>query len=69
MFRLRLICYCLVLIYALGAWEASVCAEPLQFHVVSANEWLYPDTPIPASPVRSINLHAPRGGRAAFQVL
>ena len=44
-------------------------AQSIQYHVVSANEWLYPDTPIPASPVQKMSLHAARGGRAGFQVL
>ena len=26
-----------------------VMAQSLQYHLVSANDWLYPDTPIPAS--------------------
>ena len=41
----------------------------MEIHVVSANEWLYPDTQIPPTPVKEMTLHAPRGGRAAFQVL
>ncbi|OHB80580.1 MAG: hypothetical protein A2W31_15600 [Planctomycetes bacterium RBG_16_64_10] len=41
----------------------------MQSHVVSANEWLYPDSPIPASPARAIDLNTARGGRAGFQVL
>ena len=44
-------------------------AQSLQYHLVSANEWLYPDTPIPASPVQAMELHSARGGRAGFQVL
>lgn len=44
-------------------------AQPIEFHVVSANEWLYPDTPIPASPVHKMDLHVPRGGRTGFQIL
>jgi len=44
-------------------------AQSIQYHVVSANEWLYPDTPIPVSPVHAMNLHVARGGRAGFQVL
>jgi hypothetical protein len=44
-------------------------AQSIQHHVVSANEWLYPDTPIPALPVHAMSLHAARGGRAGFQVL
>ncbi len=47
----------------------AVLAQDLQYHVVTANEWLYPDTPIPDSPVRQIELDAPRGGRAGFQLL
>ncbi len=41
----------------------------MQYHVVSANEWLYPDTAMPVEPVHSIELHAGRGARAAFQLL
>jgi hypothetical protein len=44
-------------------------AQSIQYHVVSANEWLYPDTPIPASPAHSRDLLAARGGRTGFQVL
>jgi len=44
-------------------------AQTLQYHVVTANEWLYPDTEIPAVPTKAIDLHAARGGRAGFQVL
>ncbi len=44
-------------------------AQSIQYHVVSMNEWLYPDTPIPASPVQAMELHAARGGRTGFQVL
>ncbi len=47
----------------------GAAAETIQYHVLSANEWLYPDTPIPASPVRAIDLHSARGGRVGFQVL
>ncbi len=48
---------------------AVAAAGPIQYHVVSANEWLYPDTEIPASPAHSIDLHSARGARAGFQVL
>lgn len=44
-------------------------AQPFEFHAVSANEWLYPDSPVPASPNHAVELLAPRGGRAGFQVL
>ena len=44
-------------------------AQPFQYHVVSANEWLYPDTPIPSNPVHEMELRSARGGRAGFQVL
>jgi len=57
--------FCIGLICSLGVGFA----QSIQYHVVSANEWLYPDTPIPASPLHAMTLHAPRGGRAGFQVL
>jgi len=44
-------------------------AQSFQYHVVTANEWLYPDSVIPASPTHSMELHAARGGRAGIQVL
>ena len=44
-------------------------AQDLQCHVVSANEWLYPDTPIPGVPDRKVELDVARGGRTGFQVL
>jgi hypothetical protein len=44
-------------------------SQTIQYYVVSANEWLYPDTPIPASPVQSAEILAARGGRTGFQVL
>ena len=47
----------------------AVPAQSLQYHLVSANEWLYPDTPIPASPTHAMEIESARGGRAAFQVL
>ncbi len=47
----------------------AVFAEGLQYHLVSANEWLYPDTLIPASPVHEMELDSARGGRTGFQVL
>jgi hypothetical protein len=53
-------------------WLGSLDAaqdRSIRAHVVSANEWLYPDTPMPSPPVRTVELHAARGGRAAFQVL
>jgi len=55
------------MLYLRGA--GALLAAPLQYHVVTANEWLYPDTPIPASPARAIDLHSARGGRVGFQVL
>ncbi len=39
------------------------------YHVASANEWLYPDTPMPDDPVQNVQLHPARGARAAFQLL
>ena len=57
--------FCIALYCSLGVGFA----QSIQHHVVSANEWLYPDTPIPASPVHSMSLHAARGGRAGFQLL
>jgi len=56
---------CLVLVCS----TSTVPARSLKYHVVSANEWLYPDTQIPASPIHTADLHAPRGGRTGFQVL
>jgi hypothetical protein len=48
----------------------SLCyTQSIQYHVVSANEWLYPDTEIPSAPVHSMELHAARGGRAGLQIL
>ena len=41
----------------------------MQMHVVSANEWLYPDTAIPSSPKQRIDLLVARGARCAAQVL
>ena len=60
---------CLIISISWLGSSGAVWAEPPQAHVVSANEWLYPDTPMPDSPVRSVELHAARGGRTAFQVL
>jgi hypothetical protein len=60
---------CAILSFSWFGSPGAVWAEPLQAHVVSANEWLYPDTPMPDSPVRAVELHAARGGRTAFQVL
>jgi hypothetical protein len=57
--------FCAVTLFA----SALGLAQSVQYHVVSANEWLYPDTPIPSTPIHSIELHAARGGRAGFQVL
>ncbi|NWG14145.1 MAG: DUF4091 domain-containing protein [Acidobacteria bacterium] len=65
----RLFSGCLLLAAALFCISICGFAQSIQLHVVSANEWLYPDTPIPASPVRSADLHAARGGRTGFQVL
>jgi hypothetical protein len=59
----------LVLCTVVGVQVTVTLAGPIEYHVVSANEWLYPDTPIPASPVRAVDLHSARGGRAAFQVM
>lgn len=56
-------------------WIALLCthsegmAQSVQYHIVSANEWLYPDSEIPATPVHAMDLHAARGGRVGFQVL
>jgi hypothetical protein len=47
----------------------AALAQPLQYHVVSANEWLYPDTPIPSEPVHKMELRSARGARAGFQIL
>ncbi|RPJ57862.1 MAG: DUF4091 domain-containing protein [Acidobacteria bacterium] len=47
----------------------AACAAALEYHVISANDWLYPDTKIPASPVKTVDLHSARGGRAGFQLL
>lgn len=41
----------------------------MQMHIISANEWLYPDTPMPSNPTQRINLHVARGARCAAQVL
>ena len=41
----------------------------MQHHIVSANEWVYPDTEIPAQPAARADLHVARGARAAFQLL
>ncbi len=69
MIRRRLLSRYPLLVVALFCLSVSGSAQTIQFHVVSANEWLYPDSPIPASPVRSADLHAARGSRAGFQVL
>jgi hypothetical protein len=60
-----LACLCSMSLSLTGA----VPAQSLQYHLVSANEWLYPDTPIPASPTHAMEIQSARGGRAAFQVL
>lgn len=60
---------CAVLTSALFCLSVAGFSQSVQYHAVSANEWLYPDTPIPASAVRSVGLHAARGGRTGFQVL
>lgn len=44
-------------------------AQGFQYHVVDANEWLYPDSEIPNAPNRMIELDVARGGRTGFQVL
>ncbi len=49
---------------AIGATGSDV-----QFHVIGANEWLYPDSVIPETPQHGITLHAARGGRTGLQVL
>jgi hypothetical protein len=41
----------------------------MQYHVVSANEWLYPDIQIPSEPTHNADLHVARGGRTALQIL
>jgi hypothetical protein len=58
-----------ILFTVLSLLHAGGLAQSIQYHVVSMNEWLYPDTPIPASPVQAMELHAARGGRTGFQVL
>jgi len=59
----------IILTLAAALLGSAVLAQSIQYHVLSANEWLYPDTPMPPSPVRNAQLDAPRGGRAGFQVL
>lgn len=44
-------------------------AQSIQYHAVSADEWLYPDSAIPAPPIHTADLHVARGGRAGFQIL
>jgi hypothetical protein len=58
-----------ILFFALLGSSGLCFAQSIQYHVVSANEWLYPDTDIPSSPVHSMELHTARGGRAGLQVL
>ncbi len=41
----------------------------MRYHVVTMNEWLYPDSTVPASPVRKVSVAAARGTRAASQIL
>jgi hypothetical protein len=60
---------CAVFCVAQLSLPAVSFGQSIQHHVVSTNEWLYPDTQIPSPPVHSIDLHAPRGGRTGFQVL
>lgn len=59
----------LTLFLVLALCAVGGAAQSFQYHVVGMNEWLYPDTPIPASPVHAIDLHAARGGRTGLQVL
>ncbi|RPI27583.1 MAG: DUF4091 domain-containing protein [Acidobacteria bacterium] len=59
----------LYVILAITLSFTALSAQPLQYHVVSANDWLYPDTQVPASPLHTIDLHSARGARTAFQVL
>lgn len=49
--------------------SGQALAQSFQYHVVSMNEWLYPDSQVPGSPVHSIELHSARGSRTGFQVL
>ncbi len=63
-------CYAgITLLIAVLYLPAAGFAHPIQYHVVSANEWLYPDSKVPAVPAHAMDLHAARGGRAGFQVL
>jgi hypothetical protein len=59
----------LALTIALCLQGAVLLAGPIKYHIVSANDWLYPDTPMPEQPVLAADLHSARGGRAGFQVL
>jgi hypothetical protein len=61
--------WCALLVSALMFPGGSGYSQSIRHHVVSANDWLYPDTPFPASPVHSADLRAARGCRAGFQVL
>ena len=56
-----------ILWIALSLLQCVGIAQSLQYHVVSANEWLYPDSTIPAPPVHAMDLHAARGGRLGFR--
>jgi hypothetical protein len=57
------------LLWFTGACFCGALGSDLQYHVVSANEWLYPDSVIPEPPSHAIELHAARGGRTGLQVL
>src|SRR5512135_2460827 len=68
--RKRSLLFMLVLLAAAVCFFAPIgFAQSPQYHAVSANEWLYPDTQMPSSPVHAMDLQAARGGRAGFQVL
>jgi hypothetical protein len=58
-----------ILWIALSLLRCVGIAQSLQYHVVSANEWLYPDSTIPVPPLHATDLHAARGGRVGFQML
>jgi hypothetical protein len=56
-------------LFVLFAPASAAFAQTVQYHVLSADEWLYPDTPMPDSPSQAIDLDAARGARTGFQVL
>jgi hypothetical protein len=58
-----------ILWIAVSLLQCVGIAQSLQYHVVSANEWLYPDSTIPVPPLHAMDLHAARGGRVGFQML